>query len=396
MVDLATLDDEALLRRVNDLMALTRRTAYANIVAPLLMNAYGSIVRRQSGALGVDGTQVDPARDLPGIDEFDPRHAIAEAAERAERLSPEQRDALIAGGYGALTADPDLADLRSSVDAFLARFGHLSDSGNDFSAPRWREQPDLIVGMILDTHPARESASLGWDDVGPRASRLGRPMLHRLFRRAATFRLQREAVSFHYTFGYELFRSTFLALGDRLVARAVLRARDDVFYLTLDELRTAVRTGGQDPARIVATRRAEVEAAADLDLPEVILGDDYVPRVRSAADAVEFHGVPSSRGTYRGPVRIVRSSAEFGRLVRGDVLVVPHSDVAWTPLFARAGAVVAESGGMLSHSSIVAREHGIPCVVSVPGALGLPDGATVHVDGFTGVVTVGSPTSSGG
>ena len=395
-VDLATLDDEALLRRVDDLMSLTRRTAYANIVAPLLMNAYGSLVRRQSTALGVDGTQVDPARDLAGIDAFDPRHAIVTAAERAERMSPEQRDALVLGGYEALTADPGLADLRSSVDEFLVRFGHLSDSGNDFSAPRWREQPDLIVGMILDTHPARETASLGWDDVGPRAGRLGRPMLHRLFRRAATFRLQREAVSFNYTFGYELFRSTFLALGERLVERSVLGTRDDVFYLTLDGLRAAVRTGGPDPARIVAARRAEVEAAADLDLPEVILGDDYVPRVRTATEALTLHGVPSSRGTYRGPVRVVRSSIEFGRVMRGDVLVVPHSDVAWTPLFARAGAVVAESGGMLSHSSIVAREHGIPCVVSVPGVLGLSDGAIVHVDGFTGVVTVESTPPSGG
>ena len=58
----------------------------------------------------------------------------------------------------------------------------------------------------------------------------------------------------------------------------------------------------------------------------------------------------------------------------GDVLVVPHSDVAWTPLFGRAGAVIAGSGGMLSHSSIVARERGIPCVVSLPDALRLADG----------------------
>ncbi|MDH4141190.1 MAG: PEP-utilizing enzyme [Chloroflexota bacterium] len=388
LIDPATLDDEAVLERVDALMALTRRTAYANIVAPLLMNAYGSLVRRRSERLGVDGARVDPARGYPGIHDYDPRHAIAELAEIAAGLPDDHRVALESGGYAALAADPELASLQAGVDAFLSRFGHLSDSGNDFSTPRWREQPDVVVRMILDTHPAASSASMGWEDVAPLAGRLSRPILHRIFRRAAKFRQQREAVSFHYTFGYELFRRTFLTLGDRLVARGALTAPDDVFYLTLDELRSSVRTGEPAPAPIVQIRRAEVRAAASLDLPEIILGDDYVPRIKTVNAAPSLRGVPSSRGTYRGPARIIRSSEEFGRMARGDVLVAPHSDVAWTPLFARAGAVVAESGGMLSHSSIVAREYGIPCVVSVPGCLDIADGTMVHVDGFSGEVTV--------
>ncbi len=393
-VDLAALGEDQLLERVDVLMALTTRAAYANIVAPLLMNAYGSLVRRSSDKLGVDGARVDPARGLPGIHEFDPRVHIADLAAQAEMLTPAQRAAVTTDGYAALGADQELADLRLGVDAFLARFGHLSESGNDFSAPRWREQPDLVVRMILDSDLAPGGAALGWEDVGPRAGPLTRPFLHRLFRRAATFRRQREAVSFHYTFGYELFRSTFLVLGDRLVARGLLRARDDVFYLTLEELRAAVRGDGIDAASVVSTRRDEIEAATDLDLPEVILGDDFVARRRTTTDAAILRGVPSSRGTYRGPVRRIRSSAEFDRLARGDVLVVPFSDVAWTPLFVRAGAVVAEAGGMLSHSSIVAREHGIPCVVSVPGALDLEDGTIVHVNGFSGVITVESAVTA--
>jgi len=80
--------------------------------------------------------------------------------------------------------------------------------------------------------------------------------------------------------------------------------------------------------------------------------------------------------------------SDFSAVQAGDILAIPHSDVAWTPLFARAGAVIAESGGMLSHSSITAREYGIPCVVSVAGALRLPNGATVLVDGYAGTVTV--------
>ncbi len=387
-VDVAKLDEAALLSRVDDIMALTRRTAYANIVAPLLMNAYGSLVRRRAAKSGIDGAMIDPAKGTEGIHEYDPRPSIAELAATAASLTGDQQAALERDGYAALAADPLMAGLRAGVDAFIARFGHLGENGNDFSTPRWREQPDVVVRMVVHAHDTPAAAALGWDDVSPKVRGMQRAVLRRLFRRAATFRRLREHVSFRYTEGYELFRGSFLALGERLVARDILDTPDDAWYLTLDELRAAVRGDGEEPRRIVAQRRQEVEDAADLDMPEVILGDDFVPRRRGDGTARELRGVPSSRGTYRGTARIVRGSDEFARVQRGDVLVVSYSDVAWTPLFARAGAVVAESGGMLSHSSIVARELGIPCVVSVNGALAIPDGRMVHVDGFAGVVTI--------
>ncbi len=87
----------------------------------------------------------------------------------------------------------------------------------------------------------------------------------------------------------------------------------------------------------------------------------------------------------------MRSREDFERVQKGDVIAIPYSDVAWTPLFARAGAVVAEAGGMLSHSSIVAREYGIPCVVSVSDACSLPENSLVYVDGYQGEVRIVSP-----
>jgi len=74
------------------------------------------------------------------------------------------------------------------------------------------------------------------------------------------------------------------------------------------------------------------------------------------------------------------------------VLVIPYSDVAWTPLFTKAGAIVAESGGFLSHSSIIAREYEIPTIVSVPSACTLKDDTLVTIDGYQGEITV-HPTS---
>jgi len=84
---------------------------------------------------------------------------------------------------------------------------------------------------------------------------------------------------------------------------------------------------------------------------------------------------------------VVRSLDAAARFREGDVLAVPYSDVAWTPLFARAGAIIAEAGGILSHSAITARELGIPAVVSVPGACDLPDGTRIRVDGLEGRIS---------
>jgi pyruvate,water dikinase len=89
-----------------------------------------------------------------------------------------------------------------------------------------------------------------------------------------------------------------------------------------------------------------------------------------------------SPGVAEGPVRVVHESAEFGKLMAGDVLVAPYTNPAWTPLFQRAVAVVVDSGSAASHAAIVAREYGIPAVMgTVDGTAKLVDGQRVRVDG---------------
>ena len=96
-------------------------------------------------------------------------------------------------------------------------------------------------------------------------------------------------------------------------------------------------------------------------------------------------GLPASGGRAAGTARIVRGPAEFGLLQDGEVLLCPATDPAWTPLFALAGAVVAERGGPLAHAAIVAREYGIPAVLGAHGATSaVADGARILVDGDAG------------
>jgi rifampicin phosphotransferase len=93
-------------------------------------------------------------------------------------------------------------------------------------------------------------------------------------------------------------------------------------------------------------------------------------------------GTGVSPGTYRGPARIIRTEAELSRLEPGDVLVCPTTHSSWAAVFAHAGALVCDGGGMLSHPSIIAREHGVPAVVGTGNATTLlEDGELITVDG---------------
>lgn len=112
------------------------------------------------------------------------------------------------------------------------------------------------------------------------------------------------------------------------------------------------------------------------------------PSAASGTPAAALTGTPGSHGTATGPARIVRGPGDFARVHPGDILVCPFTDPAWTPLLRIAAGVVTETGGVLSHAAIVAREHAIPAVLGIPNATSsLHDGTVITIDGTTGTVT---------
>ncbi|OUC99967.1 PEP/pyruvate-binding domain-containing protein [Streptosporangium minutum] len=112
------------------------------------------------------------------------------------------------------------------------------------------------------------------------------------------------------------------------------------------------------------------------------------PSSASDAPAATLTGTPGSRGTVTGTARVIRGPGDFARVRPGDILVCPFTDPAWTPLLRIAAGVVTETGGVLSHAAIVAREHAIPAVLGIPNATSrLHDDTVITVDGTTGTVT---------
>jgi pyruvate,water dikinase len=214
--------------------------------------------------------------------------------------------------------------------------------------------------------------------------------------------------------GWPLMRRMLRELGHRLVAAGLIAEPDDVFWLRHQEVSSAVGFGLARPsgpaaitgagrpvlAAAVADRRmrwrGQRKAAAPQMLPEIrwlqrsLAG--MMPEGSQDQHGNTIKGVGASQGRVNAPARVLAGPEDFARMQPGEVLVARITTPAWTPLFAMASAVVTDVGGPLSHSSIVAREYGIPAVLGTGVATRrIASGRQVEVDGDAGTVTLGQP-----
>jgi pyruvate,water dikinase len=209
-----------------------------------------------------------------------------------------------------------------------------------------------------------------------------------LFSALRNCRRKKEAVSYLYTYSYGLLRDYFLALGSLYSHKGFIGDHEDIFYLFVDEIKAIVHSTvfNEEYATAIARRKDDIERYRDIALPTIIYGDQEPP-VRIAQSG-SLTGIATSRGYARGRVKVVTGINDYAKMCPGDILVIPYSDIGLAPLFARAGAIISESGGMLSHCSIIAREYTIPAITAVDGACSLPDNTLVAVDGFKGEIIV--------
>lgn len=386
--ELQQMSEAELLAEIDRLFDITGETTYYNFLGPMFMFMYNAMLKRSLAKAEVDFQQFDLTAGLVELRDYEPNTHLAELSRQYRALEPAMQEQISRSSYAEFQQLPGIAPFQQAVVSFLDRFGHLSDSGVDFSAVPWREEPQLVLQMIANYQPPDSKAAekTRYADL-PSALRR-RPAFHLAYHRARKFRYYREAVSSLYTYGYGLFRPYFLALGEKFAQRNILPSPEDVFYLYRDEVRNIVAQDRSeiDYAGLAVQRRQEMESYRNVAAPSIIMGDQPPPVTQQTSNLL--YGTPTSRGRYTGPACVIRGIHEFSKMREGDVLVIPYSDAGWMPLFSKAGAVIAESGGILSHSSIVAREYNIPAVVSVTGACNLTDGAEVTVDGYSGEVLI--------
>ena len=188
-----------------------------------------------------------------------------------------------------------------------------------------------------------------------------------------------------------IIRAEILGAAEELSRRGQLAAAGDVWHIGLDEIAVALDDQKLDLRDRVAARLAAFHADQGRKPPLVISSDGEVPALadgRQDLPAGALPGTPASAGVVEGPARVVTDPTREV-LRAGEILVAPFTDPGWTPLFIHAAGVVTEVGGMMTHGAVVAREYGIPAVVSVTSAVErIRTGQRIRVDGTRGFVQI--------
>jgi len=383
------LREKELIAEIEKLYALNEKTAYYMIITYLLMGLYNGLLKYQLRKFGVAFEDFDLTRGIDELSEFDPTINLMELSRQFHQLNETTRNKIRESSYNEFLTLQGIETFQKNVRNFMEHFGHLSDSGNDFSSVPWRESPNSILSIITNDLSGKDRLARKLDYGELHITTIKKFLLTPIYTRARNFRLYREAVGFLYTFGYGLFRTYFLTLGNHFVQKGFITNREDIFYLYFDEIKEIVKKEEMDHQYInkIVQRKREINEHQDVSLPHTIFGDQPPPVTSHKGKTLK--GIPTSKGCYTGQARVIKGIRDFHKLKIGDILVIPFSDVGWTPLFTKAGAIIAESGGFLSHSSIIAREYEIPAIVSVPGACSsLTDGTVVTVDGYQGDIII--------
>ena len=214
----------------------------------------------------------------------------------------------------------------------------------------------------------------------------------------------REAVQADIGLGWPTLRRLLRELGRRAVDAGVLVEPDDVFWITAEEADeiAAALDGGKEALtpRVESVQqrkalwrgRAQVTPPVALPVGKKFFGFNlarFMPAAVEVAEGDVIKGLGAQAGTVTARARVLQGPEDFGKMQPGEVLVAAITTPAWTPLFALASAIVTDVGGVLSHSSIVAREYDIPAVLGTGVATTrIQDGQMLRVDGSAGTVEV--------
>lgn len=321
----------------------------------------------------------------------------AEPAQRIARMGRMVAEAGITPDRAGLEAHPAI---KAEFDAYLARFGDRCTEELKLESIPLQDDPAPLVAAIA-SHAARPPAPPPpVQDIDWHRLFAGHPLRRIVARRVIDWTKarvrDRENLRFERTRIFGHARRVFLSIGREFHARGILDHPRDVLFLTTTEVLGAIEGFGLSPdlRGLAALRKAEDSASAGRPDPDerialhgpAILTAAAQSTGRAAQTGADRTGTGCSAGQVTAPARIIRDPRSE-RLTPGEILVARHTDPGWIAVFANAGAIVVERGSLLSHSAIVARELGIPCVVGLKGATDwITTGETITVDGATGQV----------
>ncbi len=303
-------------------------------------------------------------------------------------------------------------EIKKAFDAYLDQFGERCVGELKLESISYTQDPTLFVKIIksyIEQGTTIYFANNGMEEMlKTRAEKAVADKLKNKWLKAWIFKYilnktrdlvsNRENLRYERTRAFGMVRKIFIAIGQQFFAEGILENPRDIFYLTKEEIfafiqGTSVHTNLK---KLINLRKEEFNGFAKMDQPSeriptygiVNHANDFYSKEKTQIMEGDLQGIGCCPGNVRGRVRVVRDPYDVDSL-NGDILVTTNTDPGWVVLFPTASAIIVERGSLLSHSAIVSREMGIPCIVSVSGLLQtLKDGDLIEMDGSTGKIKI--------
>ena len=378
------LSPAAILERVDQILEQLKRATYYSILAPLSLSLRQAVLQVQDTQL--DNSQTPEVASLRSLTRLadDTRHLL--------RHSPDVYESG-AALFATLAETPDGQSILEQFDQFLEHYGYLSEVATDIAVSTWKEDPRPVRQLFTQLlscppPPSPQPTVQSWKTqlVQARLNLKGR-------------------VTEIYSQLLAHLRWSFVALETTWLESSLLSETGDIFFLEFSEIRRLIADADQELReqlpQIVEKRRSSFRDASLAQLeqhrqlasvPSLFYGNEPPSPLTfssSSHSAQQLQGIGASAGQVEGLVKVLTNLQAVTHIDQQTILVVPYTDSGWAPLLARAGGLIAEVGGRLSHGAIVAREYGIPAVMDIQNATQLlRDGQRVRIDGQRGIVEI--------
>lgn len=381
------LSPSEIIDRIHTILELLDKATYFNIMAPL------SFAIRQ-GVFKVAETELDFAQ----VPEVIAVSSLADVASETRKLLATEQITLDSSAslFAHIAENPEGTSIMERFNLWLEEYGYLSEVATDIAVPRWRDKSSIPRQMFtrfyFDVHGVKTTQS-----SSPKADQSWQA---KLVQKRLNLKGQVGAI---YNKLLAHLRWGFLTLSQFWVDDGLLTDKEDIFLLTLEEIITIVEhpddshNSQQKLKELISARKQQWQVAAKLNpVPKLIYGMPQPAstfRTTVVREQDQFQGIGSSSGEIEGVIKVISSLDQAGDIDRHTIIVVPYTDAGWSPLLARAGGLISEVGGRLSHGAIVAREYNIPAVMDVDHATQLfEDGQRVRLNGQTGIVEILKPS----
>jgi pyruvate,water dikinase len=370
-----------LLERIDAILALLKRATYYSILAPLSASLRQAVFRVQDDK--IDNSQTPEVAALREI------AALAERARKiAPQLSPER-------AFEQLEETAPGREILQQFEQLLARYGYLSQVGTDIAVSTWKEEPQVVRELFvqfLHGEGDRNSSRRNNNNVEKRSG-ASRNVQQRVDLKGQVTQVYSRLLA-------EL-RWCFVRLEEIWLQSGRLSQIGDIFFLEFEQVRRVVAEDVEFLPQLeqsLEMRRSQFTQDSQLNpIPSLFYGNSPPIPVRAHSSASLPHptphtllqGIGASSGQVTGKIKVLHNWRMLPEIDKETILVVPYTDSGWVAPIARAGGLIAEVGGRLSHGAIVAREYGIPAVMDVLDATHLlRDGQRVRLDGRQGTIEI--------